>query len=177
MNVDKSNSRIFGPAIFVLWIAFLLLANYLSFWHASDFKSIVGADPVYTQHVVDVGWPVRFGTQNYSRQTPVPSIRFTATPRLLFWNLLICAASLFSVYVIAWRLKSITNVHLLGITTTVAIVLTVANASSANFGWNFWDCCLIYLFVSPVVFLSIQLPYHLVKLILKTMRPANRIAG
>ena len=170
-------SRALGPAILLLWFAFLLLANYLTFWDASKFKTIVGADPVYTVHTARVGWPVKFGTQTYSRRAPIPTIAFSAEPSLSVWNMLFCGASLFSVYTLTWRLKSLTIAHLFELTTAIAIALTAANTSRASFGWNFWDSFFVYLFACPIALLAIRLPYQLVKRTLKVMRAHNPIAG
>lgn len=177
MNETTTHSRALGPAILLLWCVFLLLANYLTFWDASKFKTIVGADPVTTVHTTRVGWPVKFGTQTYSRRAPIPTIEFSAEPSLSVWNMLFCGASLFSVYILTWRLKSLTITHLFKLTTAIAIALTAANTSRTSFGWNFWGSFSVYLFACPIALLAIRLPYQLVKRTLKLMRTQNPIAG
>jgi hypothetical protein len=127
----------------MLWAVFLFVSNYLSFWSESSFKANVGADPVYTVHEARVGWPIKFGTQTYSRRTPVPTIEFAVDPSMASWNLLFCAASFFSILVLTRRIKFLSIAHLMELTMAIAIALTAANASSASFGWDFWNSFLV----------------------------------
>ena len=164
-----------GPAILLSWIAFLAVANYLSFWNQSRFAQLVSpGDPVYTVHPHLAGWPLSYGKQVYSRQTTTPSISFEPNLMRGIWNLLLCVSVLVSVHILFWHINCLSILHMLKVTAMVAILLALANMSASKFGWSFWHCFFIYAFISPFATIAAKVPYYIISKTLEFMRERKR---
>ena len=170
-NPSKMKTLRLGPALLCIWISYLVVANYLSFWNHSHFAQIVSpGDPVYTVHSRLAGWPLTYGSQIYSRQTTPPSISFESDLMRGLWNLLLCGSVLISAYFLFWNMKHVSILHMLKLTASVAIIIALANHSAAAFGWNIWYCVSAYVFVSPLAVIAAKIPYFTVTKTLKFMR-------